>query len=440
MAQHMTSGAILRDARERKGLDLGTVARRLRIRTDILRAIESGDFSAMPPRGYARNMVNAYARFVGLNPSEIVELYLDEAYANQVNRARSSSGVRFDMGRETRRATARSHRSHSYEEDSLDEDGYPIRRRGALGRDLYDDRTEFARPDYGLNRGSGAGSRGKRTREHRDTLGGLSLGSFGAGGRQPRQSTHRAMSQSRYVNAYAGPARPNLLQSKLPVVVAAAIALVAIIVVCVVVLGNRQSAAEDVATLPVTGITDTTGAGDVEAADETQAPAKVEKAPQSIAVTYGVKTSGAASYVEVYTDGTRSSAETLTGPVERTADVTGTWTITTWAPEVLIVTVDGQQVQLASDAAYGGMYSYTVDFNQVLSDWNRAHGVTDSSAAAPDGSSGAQKSASGAAGSSASGAAGSAAGTSFSGGTSPAGGSAGAQGGAASQASGTQAR
>ncbi|MEF9877492.1 MAG: helix-turn-helix domain-containing protein, partial [Gordonibacter sp.] len=41
----MTFGSILQEARERKGLDLSTASRRLRIRPDILRAIESNDFS-----------------------------------------------------------------------------------------------------------------------------------------------------------------------------------------------------------------------------------------------------------------------------------------------------------------------------------------------------------------------------------------------------------
>ena len=71
---HMKSGMVLREARERKGYELATVARRLRIRPDILRAIENNDFSLMPPRGYTRNMVNAYARLLGLNPTEIVNM------------------------------------------------------------------------------------------------------------------------------------------------------------------------------------------------------------------------------------------------------------------------------------------------------------------------------------------------------------------------------
>ena len=90
MAQ-VSFGTILREARERKGLDLSAAARKLRIRPDILRAIEENDFSRMPPRGYARNMVNAYARLVGLNPTEMTRMYLDEAYAYQVGRARTDA-------------------------------------------------------------------------------------------------------------------------------------------------------------------------------------------------------------------------------------------------------------------------------------------------------------------------------------------------------------
>ena len=110
MAARISFGAILRDARERRGYDLSTAARRLRIRPDILRAIEESDFSRMPPRGYARNMVNAYARFVGLNPTEITRMYLDEAYDYQQARTEPGRPSGFDMGsprraaRETRRA------------------------------------------------------------------------------------------------------------------------------------------------------------------------------------------------------------------------------------------------------------------------------------------------------------------------------------------------
>ena len=86
----MSFGEILRQTRERKGLDLYATARRLRIRPDILRAIEEGNFAAMPPRGYTRNMVNGYARYLGLNPTDITGMYIDELYTSRVSPVRIS--------------------------------------------------------------------------------------------------------------------------------------------------------------------------------------------------------------------------------------------------------------------------------------------------------------------------------------------------------------
>lgn len=76
-------GDILRQARERKGIDLSTAASRLRVREDILRAIEQSDFVAMPPRGYARNMIAGYARYLGLDAIQITRQYLDELRSYQ---------------------------------------------------------------------------------------------------------------------------------------------------------------------------------------------------------------------------------------------------------------------------------------------------------------------------------------------------------------------
>ena len=43
-------GTALREARERRGMDINTAATRLRLRPDILFAIEDDDFSRLPPR------------------------------------------------------------------------------------------------------------------------------------------------------------------------------------------------------------------------------------------------------------------------------------------------------------------------------------------------------------------------------------------------------
>ena len=76
----------------------------------LLYTSEEDDFSRMPPRGYARNMVNAYARLVGLNPTEMTRMYLDDAYAYQVGRARNGAQPSgFDRGGSSRtgRSTSR---------------------------------------------------------------------------------------------------------------------------------------------------------------------------------------------------------------------------------------------------------------------------------------------------------------------------------------------
>jgi cytoskeleton protein RodZ len=66
----MRLGDLLRHAREQKKLSLERAAEQCRIRLATLRAIESGDTSAIPTiylRGYVRN----YARFLGVDSAEI---------------------------------------------------------------------------------------------------------------------------------------------------------------------------------------------------------------------------------------------------------------------------------------------------------------------------------------------------------------------------------
>ncbi|WP_124061278.1 RodZ family helix-turn-helix domain-containing protein [Gordonibacter sp. Marseille-P4307] len=374
-----SSGAVLREARERQGLDLATVARRLRIRADILRSIEGGDFSVMPPRGYTRNMVNAYARLLGLNPTDIVNQYLEEAYANQVERARTSStGRRFDMSSpENRRSSRRARR---------DDDGFssePERRRSALGRDLYDDRTEFARADYGLN---GAVRRTRRSAPEYDD----DYGFPASRSRTPRATNHKAVPNS-YTNLVSSPAVQGALHSRLPFVIGGVVALAVIIVILVMLFGHKSASNAAVDTLPITGISDTTGEDESSSDTAAPAPAPVETAPTSVSVSYAVEGAGQACYIETYVDGKLENAQTLIGPTSQNVSVTGTWVITTWAADALKLTVDGKEVSLASDPNYNGMYSYTVNFPQILEEWNKAHGIatpSSSTAASTNGSAG----------------------------------------------------
>ena len=374
MAQ-MTSGRVLREARERKGYDLSTVARRLRIRPDILRAIEAGDFNSMPPRGYTRNMVNAYARLLGLNPTEIVNMYLDEAYANQVEKARGTAPrARFDMsGATSRRRRTSSRPGYDRTADPEDVEGSTVRA-SALGRTLYDDRTRFSRDDYGVKREKKTRT-GRSDRDFLSHHSGYSSTGFSfmdeGLSRRPRQRSIYSGGGMSY--GYGQQSRfRSILQSRLPLLLALVLLIAVIAAVVAIVTGNRGTAqSTDVGTLPVSGITDTTRTGD-EAPDE---PKVIEIAPTSARVVYRIK-DGEACYYQIYDANKQMSEYMVYGEDktrEFTIDVIDQWTIATWAVDALEVYVDGELVGLSPNSEYGGMYAYTVDFTKILDAWMAEH-------------------------------------------------------------------
>ena len=430
MAQ-TTCGSVLRFAREKKGYGLETVARRLRIRPDILEAIENNDFSSMPPRGYTRNMINAYARFLGLNPTEIVNMYLDDVSAHQVKNVRAAKDphANFEIGhekrlsrnrdKETERTSSRESRESRDAIRSSERAAYNSASGGyrtRMGRDLYDDRTEYARSGYGARKHTEsepftdepAFSRAKNERtpsadastrsngttrrrtSHRSETPSVSQGlttAFGAVGGVASDFLSSASSRkkgpssvnSTYGNMYSGRSNKGLVEH-MPIIVVAGVVLIILIVVLSIVIGSRGNAQTDVSTLPVTGISDTTTEE-----DEEVTPVK-EVAPTSVTVKYDVK-NGQSAYVEIFVDDGDAQPLMLTGPTSQTVDVTGKWTIATWAKDAITLTVDGEKVDMQTSQDHGGMYAYTVDFNKVLDEWNATHNTKTSSSSSSSASS-----------------------------------------------------
>jgi len=73
-----TVGQDLRAARLRRGDDLATVSRSLKIRKDHLEALEEDRFEALPGRAYAVGFVRSYADYLGLDPLQCVERFKGE--------------------------------------------------------------------------------------------------------------------------------------------------------------------------------------------------------------------------------------------------------------------------------------------------------------------------------------------------------------------------
>ena len=95
----------------------------------------------------------------------------------------------------------------------------------------------------------------------------------------------------------------------------------------------------------------------------------METPPTSVKVTYSVS-SGNQPYVEITTDGDTKPLS-LTGPVEETVEVTGTWTIASWLYDAITVTVDGKEQEFAVDGST--IPTVTVDFNAYLEQWYADH-------------------------------------------------------------------
>lgn len=73
-----TVGQDLRAARLRRGVDIATAGRMLKIRKDHLEALEEDRFSALPGRTYAVGFVRAYAEYLGLDPQQTVKRFKNE--------------------------------------------------------------------------------------------------------------------------------------------------------------------------------------------------------------------------------------------------------------------------------------------------------------------------------------------------------------------------
>src|SRR6202789_3414139 len=73
-----TVGQDLRAARLRRGDDLATVSRALKIRKDHLEAVEEDNFAGLPGKTYAIGFVRSYSGYLGLDVTQTVERYKQE--------------------------------------------------------------------------------------------------------------------------------------------------------------------------------------------------------------------------------------------------------------------------------------------------------------------------------------------------------------------------
>ncbi len=100
-----TFGERLAEARRIKGETIEEVSEQLRIRPSIILAMETSNFSHMPHKGYARNMVSSYARYLGLDSTRVTEQFLREFRRFESTSRQGSGGNASTLTLATRRSS-----------------------------------------------------------------------------------------------------------------------------------------------------------------------------------------------------------------------------------------------------------------------------------------------------------------------------------------------
>lgn len=345
-------GNVLKEARLAKGWDLASVSRELRIRQDIIVAIENSDFRRMPSRGYARNMIIAYSRLLGLNAQDVSRMYLDQEYAFQVEQAHQnvSEAIRMhDPSRESR-----SSRSSTSSFDRVRSSGSRTRSSGA-----FDDRNQYD----GSSNGYGRAVYSQNPDVYPTLQGG-------------HPSTHKArrsaMGEGKYGNMYSAPRNiPNPHRYRNIAIVAIAVVVVVVALVLALTMSHHT---QTQANIPVTGAqsvgTTTDEAASKQQDSAQQQSAVVETAPTEFTLKYTVD-KGSQSYIEVYVDDVVQESATVTGAAEKS--YTSSTKIRFVATETTGVTVyindEAQQLETNSS----GIVNTTYNFSDILEQWYTAH-------------------------------------------------------------------
>lgn len=86
-------GNILKKAREKRGLDLSQVEKRLKIRKKYLEALEQENWDILPGEVFLRGFLQKYAKFLGLDAQKILELYKRERVIQEKIEEKTSSKI-----------------------------------------------------------------------------------------------------------------------------------------------------------------------------------------------------------------------------------------------------------------------------------------------------------------------------------------------------------
>ena len=370
-------GEELAAARRRNGYSIQQVSDAIRIRPDILRAIEMADFARMPAKGFARNQVSAYARFLGLDSAELTRRFLS-AYA-EFERSASTLDYITD-----------------YQQPTNDR-AYATARRAQRMRDEAE-----ARPGYGRSHNRRAYGESSQQRRRRDPLGGESTARRRANDATretgkaryaaPRRSGHRPGAGDRDIGSrgFRPGGTPLWRNRKLWLAIAVLVILVVIIFNVTHCGGssNEPSSAPAATGAAQTqqgadaqnaqGAQDTQNAVQVTGGSSSNAQVMPDTSSNALTTMPDVKVQatsfnltvtipdGDSSWLQIDVDGTTPVFDSVYGPQTYTYTVTQSAYLEVGSVNAVSVTVDGSPVELNVTEDGLGMVTLTLQNGQVV--------------------------------------------------------------------------
>jgi cytoskeletal protein RodZ len=100
-----TLGEFLRQERERRGITIEQVASATKIGVRLLHSLEADQFADLPAKPFVRGFVTSYARFVGVDPHEVLTRfgdYIDQRAHDRPSREGGHSGYAFERRENSR--------------------------------------------------------------------------------------------------------------------------------------------------------------------------------------------------------------------------------------------------------------------------------------------------------------------------------------------------
>ena len=329
-------GSVLKEARLAQGRDLASVSRDLRIRQDIIVAIENSDFKRMPSRGYARNMIIAYSRLLGLNAQDVSRMYLDQEYAYQVEQAHQSVGDSIRMHRDPHGREANGYATSSFEKVG--------------GRVARKSRSSFSQPD------------------EKDLYDGSSNG-FGRAVYSQNADVYPSHHNPQVAHRARRSAMPSGKYGNRNILVAIIAVVVIVVVLVVAMMLSHQTAPQT--NIPVTGAQSTQNAESESSSDQQQTDSSPDQtAPTEFTLKYSVD-KGSESYIEVYVDDKVQESGTVSGPAEKTYTSSSKIRFVSTETKGVSVTINDVAVDLKANSS--GIVNQTFSFSEILDQWYNDH-------------------------------------------------------------------